>query len=286
MKNNKKYLVLNVVCLVTAFLSFSFLFTRIFKFNLLPDFKSFSFLIVTALLVYGLKMLRLYMILSGNTIPFHNHMRLFCKTALISILFPFKLGELFRAYCYGHFLHYYAKGILAIVLDRFTDTLGLITILIFVSFTQALSFGFILHILCIFLLITVISYYIFPELYIYWNGYFMKIPATPNRIRFLSLLYYLRKLYLDCQTLIQGRVILLYLLSLFAWTIEILGVALAVMTVNYELNPLFFAEYLKSALGIGHSIFQYWFILSSCLVLAVGILITYSFKFFEGRGKA
>lgn len=284
MRKSKIYWIINSLCILTAFICFGILLKRPPEIALPSNISSIIVLLVTVLVVYGLKAFRLYMVLAGTKISVREHLRQFCKTALVNIFFPFKLGELFRAYCYGHLIRNYAKGILAILLDRFSDTLALLTILFFIAFVKDISAVAIIYLLSIFMIFLVLVYCIFPEFYTYWNRYLLREPATKNRLRYLSLLAFLYKWYQDCRALVHGRIVGLYVISLVAWSVEISGMALAVRWASQVWNTKFISAYLEAALGIREFVFQRWFLIFSCVVLVASLLIMYGIKIlYEGR---
>lgn len=283
MKGKQVYWLVNTGCLAAAFACFGFAIAGTPDFTLLDSFFSCLILALTALLVYGLKSLRLYIILAGSGISLRNHIREFCKTALVSIFIPFKLGDIFRAYCYGYQIHQYARGILAVLLDRFADTLGLVTLLVFVSFAQEIPFGVLLYLLCVFMVFLILIYRLFPDFYTYWNRYLVGERATRNRLHYLAFLYFLHKLYEDCRTLVHGRVMGLYIISLAAWSVEMGGVALAALSMSRLLDRSFLTVYLSSALGLGESLFQRWFLAFSCIVLLAGLVLSYGWKWWGRR---
>lgn len=273
MKEEKIYRLVHVLCFLLG--GFWFFEKTVRGIQMPRQFISCLILFLTVFVVYGLKALRLYLVLAGSGISVREHLRQYCKTAFISIVFPLKLGDIFRAYCYGYTLHTYGKGIMAVLLDRFSDTLALLTILFLILFIQGSGVSVLAYLLLVFMLLLTMLYRIFPGFYQYWNQYLLAKAATAGRLRYLALLYHLHKLYEECRGLVHGRIFGLYLLSLMAWSIEIGGAAAAAQASALSVKSSFVSVYLQSALGVRHLASQQWFLVCSMLVLAAGILLLY-----------
>ena len=87
-------------------------------------------MIVTVVLVHGIKAFRLYLELLDRKLPVGLFLRQYCKITPVSMILPLKAGDLFRCYCYGYYIDDWMYGIAVILLDRFVDTAALITVLI------------------------------------------------------------------------------------------------------------------------------------------------------------
>lgn len=205
-------------------------------------------MILTSILLHSVKVLRLYMVLYGKKISFMEHIRQYCKVIPISMVLPFKLGEIFRMYCYGYQMNNFFDGIVVILIDRFVDTLGLVTIILFIRIVSHTGFPFIFYLLLMFLVVVIGCYLIFPNIYFYWKHELLRARLSKRKN---NILYFLEKLYFaysELTILIKGRFILLYLLSLIAWAIEISGGWVCNQLIQYTGTVSFISEYLTSAL--------------------------------------
>ena len=88
-------------------------------------------MIVTVILVHGIKVFRLYLELLDRKLPFGLFLRQYCKITPVSMILPLKAGDLFRCYCYGYYIGDRMYGIAVILLDRFVDTAALMTVLVY-----------------------------------------------------------------------------------------------------------------------------------------------------------
>ncbi len=223
----------------------------------------------TVVIVHFLKAFRLYLALYGSNISASSYAKIYFKVTPVSILLPFKLGELFRMYCYGHQIDNMLKGIVTVVLDRFMDTIALVTMIIVMWLYSGEAIIPIVYLLVVFLLAAVLIFIVFPGLYTYWKKYLLRVDATPRKLRILFYLDKLNMIYDEILNVSKGRGIILYALSLLAWVTEIGSVA--IMNGLGEKSGLSqkISEYLKSALSGSQTIELKRFILISVVLMIV-----------------
>lgn len=278
--DKKFYFVIAVALLI----SMGFMLTSIQKFHFsinITGSYNWSVLLfpVFFILLHTAKASRLYLILLESRLPFYFFLFLYGVTALITIALPYKIGEVFRMYCFGLQLKHMGKGILSILVDRYFDTLGLLLLLLplEIYYDQGLS-GISLFLL-LFLSLLVLSYYAFPTVYVYLNSYLVFRVHSRKGILALRILENINLLYCNIQFLMKQRTPLLILLSFFSWLCE-LG-ALAVLLFLYENHDLgwSFISYLSSLIGNEDSnvIFHSYLLLDGCLMVffLIGIMVHY-----------
>lgn len=259
------YVLINLAVLLAAcgLLLHGYYFSS-FRFLHMPGMLVFFF---AACAVFGLKLVRLYLVFSNTGLPFRTHALQFFKTLLVSLLLPCKLGDVFRVYCYGYHVQNYLRSFLAVLLDRFVDTLALVCILLGMALFQSARLPWLLYMLSAFLLVVMLCYAAFPSLHAYWSSYLLHRPASQERLRYLRVLQRTNQLYLEFQKLIRGRLFILFLMSIAAWMVELFSIA------------HFFGEnvtrYLMAAIGLADSIVQQQFILFSILLVLAIMLAGY-----------
>lgn len=224
------------------------------------------FLIITVLLVHILKSSRLYIILYGEKISRRKYLETYCMTTPVSILIPFKLGEFFRMFAYGRAIGNYLKGVIIILLDRFMDTLALLTIIIakivfFNGRMDSLTWFFVF-----FLVLLLVVYTLFPKTIMYWKNFFLTSSATPRKLKALKWIELSISIYTEIRTICQGRGAILYGLSLLAWGIEVSGLMLQVS--GAAAGQQVVSRYLSAAIGSGSSIELQRFVIASVILLA------------------
>lgn len=176
--------------------------------------------VLFTVLVYGIKALRLYIILLEKRLALANFIRLYIKTTLINLVFPFKLGEVFRMYCYGTEFRNYKRGFLLILIDRYFDTLPLLLLLLVSTAGQQNRVSGVVAVLCIFIILLTIFYWIFPSSYKYLNRFLIMNIESDRGIFALDMIRKAQNWYLYAKELIRGREAILLVLSGCAWLAE------------------------------------------------------------------
>ena len=266
MKRRRRYRIVNILVLLVAVL---FGINYYGSEKCLGGGEKIAVLVLAAAAVHSIKIFRLYFALYGKGVSSGQHLRQYCKTITVNMIIPLKMGDIFRAYCYGYKMQNYFGGAALIVFDRFTDTLALVTMILAVQMVWALKIMPLLYILLIILMFLCSCYLVFPGMYQYWNKYFLKLSASKNRNSILRMLEYFNYAYKELVITIKGRGILLYILSLAAWAVEIYGLFLSngISAGNQAEHKV--SDYLMSALTGIPSVYMEQFVLVSILLLAV-----------------
>lgn len=176
-----------------------------------------------AVCVYVFKGLRMYLILMEQNIRFARYLPLFLKTTLISIVLPYKLGEVFRAYCFSYAVGSLSCGVISVLVDRFFDTVPLIAFALFLRFGaggENMLLTPVFLFLLLFLAFSALFYLAYPSTSHYLNRFLLTRTNNSKSVYFLFLLDTLDEWYRYCVALVQGRAIILLVLSFFAWATE------------------------------------------------------------------
>ena len=266
------YNLINILVLLVAALIF------FYNYNISSLFESVDvthILIVTAtvVIVHFLKAFRLYLALYGAGLSASSYAKIYCKVTPVSILLPFKLGELFRMYCYGYQINNILKGIITVLLDRFMDTIALVTMIIAMWLYSGQPIIPLVYLLVVFIVAALVIFIVFPGLYSYWKKYLLRAKATPHKIAVLHFLDKTNLVYEEIANVSRGRGIILYVLSLLAWIVEI-GSVVIMSKINDAgaLTPKI-SEYLRSALSGAQSPELKQFILISVILMIVIYLL-------------
>ena len=237
------------------FYSFAFFFFYL-KFNLfletlhVGNLESVLLIIVTVVTVHSLKSLRLYLSMSTTSIRLSSYLRIYCKVTPISMLLPFKLGDIFRVYCYGRTIRSQTKAFFLILQDRFIDTFALILILVLSQLFIGGQTTLLTFVLLFFVFFVLALYIIFPSLYFYWKNYLIETKSTPNKIKMLRSLRLFYQLYSEIEFITKGRGLIQLFLSLCAWSIEVSVMVVFLGTNEFNSGILQnISNYLSAALG-------------------------------------
>lgn len=218
---NSSYILINGLVLFVTLSWFVYDFHDVSNAFSTSNILSVVILSLTVILVHAIKAFRLYFEIYGTGCTLNIYMRTYCIVTPVSIVLPFKAGELFRMYRYGRQLNSTLKGIIIILLDRFMDTLAVVTIMILIWLLNGGRLSGFAYILLIFLVFILLLYSVFPGVYEFWKKFFLKAKASEHKIQVLKLLEAFWILYEEIAKIVKGRGIILYFLSLIAWVIEI-----------------------------------------------------------------
>ena len=219
--NEIRYRIINVALLLFTMFVITDLAKRVEDMFMLAPVGLITVIVSTALLVHGLKAFRFYFELYEKKMPFNLFLRQYCKVIPVSMIFPFKLGDFFRMYCFGHHLRDNMAGVAVVLFDRFVDTIALVTVIVAIHIFFTVEINRILFLLCFVLCLLVAMYRVCPGMCIYWKRYLLVQEATQGKMRLLRLFSALQQEYAEIQAVVNGKFMLTYLLSLLAWVIEI-----------------------------------------------------------------
>lgn len=230
-------------------------------------------LIGTTILVHVVKAGRLYLALYGTGIGLTAHLKTYCKVIPVSIVFPYKIGEFFRMYCYGTQLGNPLTGIVIILFDRFVDTAALVTAILLVWLLSGGQVTSLVYVLLLFLAFVLFVYGVFPKVCMFWKRYLLKAKATENNLAVLAMLERAGTLYHVVENAVVGRGIILYFMSLTAWGVEIGSVALLNRMQNGKTADTVIANYLTSAMSGNQDARLRQFIFVSVILLTAVYLV-------------
>lgn len=270
-RRKARYNIINMaVMMVTVFL-FIYEFRNFTTLFASGNVLSFLVITVTAILVHTIKVVRLYLALYGSDITFNICLKIYCRVMPVSAVIPFKMGEFFRMYCYGKQIGDVLKGAIIVLFDRFMDTVALVTVIIFMWLLYRGDMTSLVYILMFFLMFVMFVYFIFPGLFMFWKQYLLKAKASKNRLSALRILEALNCIHKEIVWVAKGRGLLLYFISLVAWSVEISSLAIVNrITGNREPGQMVF-KYLSSAMT-GNQLLE----LRQFIIVSVTVLITAS----------
>ena len=251
MKKSKTYILVNLIVLTVALGLFCFYYnTSLEDIFIFPKGK-ILLLAFMVLVVHLLKAIRLYIAFYGTKINFISYLKTYCKVTPVNLLFPYKIGEFFRIYCYGNLINDYPKSAITVLLDRFMDTSALITFIFILYCFYGGSLPHLAYVFIVFLLFVLFAYFIFPGLYKFWRFYFLAAPATDNTLKSLKVLNLMYRLFASVKQVVAGRGIILYILSLMSWGIELLNISFLTKDNSLQNASVSFFDYLSAALTNG-----------------------------------
>lgn len=221
----------------------------------------------TAFIVHVIKAGRLYLALYGTGMDLRSYVKIYCKVTPVSVIFPYKAGELFRMYGYGRKLKSLLRGMVTVTLDRFMDTMALLTMMLLIWIFQGGPLSAFTYVLFLFLILILLIYMVYPGVYRFWKKCILRAKATKNRLAVLRALHFFHHVYQEIRSVSRGRGMMLYCMSLLAWGAETGSLALlGNMGAGGSVNETI-AAYLSAAMGMGRSAELKQFIFVSVMMM-------------------
>ena len=175
---------------------------------------------VIFVIVHITKLIRLYLIVIDEKIPFLRFLFLYCLTTLVNLIVPYKLGEFFRIGVFCKATKSIRIGFLSVLLDRFFDTVALVLILLPSELLKKQEVSDSTLLLAAFVVVSVFAYVAFSSFYTYLNRYLIMNRQSKGALGSLKILEWMRLCYEYVKRLIHGRYALLVICSFVAWLLE------------------------------------------------------------------
>ncbi len=279
MKTKKvNYKIINIIFIILAFL---FFINSILHSNLVVDyFKNidivlFSITIILFVCIHILKILRLYVILLEEKISIKRFIRIYIKTTFVNIALPLKMGELFRFYSYSEETKNYKIGFFAIIVERFLDTCALLLFIMPIQAFYLKKISIISILLIMFIVCGFVSYNIFDPIYRYINKFLILNSKSRKSLKILKFLEESNCCYVDCKRLIQGRFLLVFCLSFFAWSLEYIFVYGAAKMLKKKCSLEIFNTYINSAFNGQFNIIYTFYTLMGLISFGIILFVIY-----------
>ena len=198
---------------------------------------------IVFILIHIFKCLRQYLLLIEFNINFIDYFFAYVKGTFVSIVFPFKIGELYKAYQYGYLINNYVKGFITIIIDKIFDAVILLTIIIPYEIIKYNSISMLSCILLIFITIVLIIFISFNTTYYYLNKHFITQKDDNRSLVVLKILDYCNDLYSNVKNMIKHRITLIVTFAIISWICEYFFVLLlGGVSFSEYVNAVFFAN--------------------------------------------
>ena len=242
-------------------------------------------LIFICVCIHFIKFIRIYFILLEEKIPFKRMLKIYIKTAFVSIVFPFKFGELFKIYSYGEEINNYPKGIISVVVDKLFDAIVLCAILIPYELINVGRLSILAIVMLIFIITILAISMAFEGTYYYLNKFFIINGKSKKSIYALSLIEKFKNVYKNAKDMLRGRILILLGLTIISWLMEagFLYVISNFININIQLGDV--VNYINDAfLGGNNVLFDKYVYICAVLFLAI-IVLMYTRKIIAGGKK-
>ena len=274
MKNkNLLYFAINIVFITCAVLFINF---NNFS-NINFSFPSIIVILLLFLLAHFFRFIRMYFILLEDLINPNRFLQIYLKTTFVSTLIPFKIGEIFKMYCYGVETDSYAKGIVAVIIEKFFDAIVLCIFMIPHAIQSTIP-NVLLIIMASFIVIAMTIFLSFERTYCYLNQFLIRRGGGQKSLFVLKILEVSKKTYDNTKRTLRGRSAIILLLSVLAWSAETALLILMNAGADFDLNMIY--VYINDAFfGINNTFFTYYTNLCAIIFPSI-IAIIYGKKYF------
>ena len=279
MKKSKNtiYYVINLLFIVWAIASVNY--KGIFNINISA--KLLLMLLIMFVVIHIFKFIKIYFILLEEVIPLKRMIKLYVKTTFVSIVLPYKIGELFKMYSYGKEINNYAKGVVAVLIDKFFDALILCIVLIPYGVVVSGNISKLAWIMLAFLVAILIIYLSFKGTYIYLNKFFISKVKNKNSIYALGVIEKANEIYITAKNMITGRQSVILCLTGISWITEAVFIQVMAGFTGIETGFMTVINYISDAFfGINNLLFNNYIYLGTAIFLAL-IVAMYIEKFIK-----
>lgn len=221
-------------------------------------------LVPIALAVQLIKAARQYLLFVDTELSLADGLLYYAQATIVSVIVPYKIGELFRVYRYGSATSDYLGSAARVLVDRLVDTAALLVFLTGMLLLGSYPIFPLYGMLMVFTAVSCAAWLAFPSVFHFWNDYLITRRHSPRAYRALSVMQHAERVYVYIRALLRGKLFIMLLMSLAAWGLELLGVALlAGGSISASIG-----DYLASALTAGTNEHQRLYV-----VLYVGVLL-------------
>lgn len=291
MKNKSIYIFINIIAMIISIMFVAKMGYHLNYKEINIDFNFNIILIVLIILmVLSLKFLRIYLILLEERLTIKRFIKIYIKSVFATVCIPFKLGEFFRMYCYAYEIKSPKKGVISIIIDRYFDTIALILILVPIELYTNNRLSLLSIILSLFIATITILYFSLMPMINYLNKFIILNVFSEKGICILKFLDKLGDWYLECEKLVNGKiVVLLMMFSCIAWIFEYIAIELISSLFKVDVSINEFTMYLSSILvGNGNKLVSMYSTIEMILlaIITFSIYGTYYYNNFKNRGES
>jgi len=235
-------------------------------------------------LVHTIKMMRLYLVVMEQQIPFKRFVPAYLRTTLVNLIIPYKIGEIYRVGVFSRITGSLNIGFFSVLIDRFFDTLALILILLPYQMISGSGVSATVLLLTAFLLVVIFAYIMFPSSYRYLNRYIIVNKSSKRSMSALRGLEKVNDWYKYVKGLVSGRYGLMLLFSLAAWLFEIFVLYGIAGLFNMKFGVSEFGKYISSILSSSSSKLNGIYTIYSIVVILIACII-FTAVYLAGRNK-
>lgn len=228
------------------------------------------------IIVHAIKLMRLYLIMVEDDIPFGRFVFAYFRTTLINLIIPYKLGEIYRIAAFSHESGKIKNGFFSVLVDRFFDTLAIVFILFPYQMFIKGEVSMPVLILFAFVMCVLFTYVVFPSTYKFLNRYIIVKRNSAKSLAALNVLEIMNGWYEYVKKLVTGRYGMLVLFSFAAWIGEMLILAGFYKIYGQAFSVESFGLYIETIISGGSYRLQSEYNLITVLVIAAATVVSFA----------
>lgn len=214
----------------------------------------FSYIILIAIICYLvahlIRICRLYILFIDRRFSFSEIVKVYTITTWINFVIPFKFGEIYRISEFSKLCRSFKMGIVTIWIERFFDSLLLMSIFImFVNYHDKNHFIF-FALLFLFLIISVFCFFSFLPTFRYINRFLLSESKSPRGLLALEIMSSAREYYVYAKKLLNGKLAILLGTTFLVWILEFLTYYLVLASIGSDFRWAKINDHLYGLWGI------------------------------------
>ncbi|MBS1717183.1 MAG: hypothetical protein JSS72_05580 [Armatimonadetes bacterium] len=282
MKRTPTYIALNLLVLFVCLFYLGVLIVEPRPFGHLQGFAGAGYLGLAAMLLIisqAIKALRLNMLLieeENTAIPF---VALYCKTTIVSIIIPAKLGELFRYYSFAYRSKKKLRAIMGVLLDRMSDVLVLIPLFAIQLLSEPSTVNAILAPIMLFGVTFCVAFIGFPSFYRFFNLHLIVKGNGSSSIFLLRNLHVANEVHSTTMGILRSRWAIALFLSAIAWFFDYTCLGCCAAYLRQPFNLSVYGQFLRLGglnFGAVQTLYSVYLILAGVVlgVVAAGAYVS------------
>ncbi|WP_440113312.1 lysylphosphatidylglycerol synthase domain-containing protein [Paenibacillus sp. QZ-Y1] len=241
----------------------------------------FSYFIVIAIICYLIahliRICRLYILFIDRRFSFSEIVKVYIITTWINFVIPFKFGEIYRILEFSKLCRSFKMGIVAIWIERFFDSLLLMSIFImFVNYHDKNHFIF-FALLFLFLMLSVFCFFSFLPTFRYINRFLLSESKSPRGLLALEIMSSAREYYVYAKKLLNGKLAILLGTTFLVWVLEFFTYYLVLASIGSKfrwakINDLLYGLWGIDNIDNSYRLVAFYVLLFSSIVVLLRII--------------
>ena len=222
----------------------------------------------------AIKIIRFYFFIIDRKVCFRKFVALYSLTSIVNIIIPFKIGELFRIAAFGFFLKNIQATLLAIITERFFDSIIILPFFLISAIKFQSVYPFMIFALATLILISYSLYMATPSLVFNLNLYLMLKKNSRLDKNILKILDYMEKLHSIEGEILKTKKRSIIFFTAFAWMFDLSAMSIAVQETGKSVGVKTISEFIYKITSFNNISLLSVYVIVSLSVFGIVSLIT------------